>query len=180
METVDIHREAENVPAWYVVYIRSHHEAKVQSYLQSQGIQAFVPWISVPSRRQDRFQLLRVPLFSGYLFVQTDMNPKDYNTIIRHKSVVHIVGGKDHSSSIPTEKIESLRTILEYGQTVYILDGRAPGRKVRLAAGPLAGVAGILCRRKGGKCRLAVEIEPLGKSVAVDVEVAEKEAENIS
>jgi len=170
---------AEKSPAWYVVYVRNNHEAKVESYLQSQGVQAFVPWVSVPSRRKDRFKLLRVPLFDSYVFVYTDLNPKDYYTITHHQSVVQIVGGQEGSFSLPADRIESLRRILAHGQNVFILPGPASGRQVRFIAGSLAGVAGKLSRRRGCKCRLAIDLEIFGKSVAVDVEVAENEIEPV-
>ena len=60
--------------SWYVVHTRSRHEAKVQSGLQARGLEVFLPRITVRSRRRDRFQLLEVPLFSGYLFVHTDLS----------------------------------------------------------------------------------------------------------
>ena len=43
------------------------------------------------------------------------------------------------------------------------------GDKVRLRSGPLAGLEGILQRRKDGY-RLVLSIELLGRSVAVEVE----------
>jgi transcriptional antiterminator NusG len=52
------------------------------------------------------------------------------------------------------------------------------GRHVRLKSGPLAGMQGILVRRKGN-FRVVISIELIQRSVAVDADVADVEALSI-
>ena len=49
------------------------------------------------------------------------------------------------------------------------------GRRVRMKSGPLAGMEGVLLRRKGS-FRLVISIELIQRSVAVDADVADVEA----
>jgi transcription antitermination factor NusG len=49
------------------------------------------------------------------------------------------------------------------------------GKRVRVNSGPLAGMQGILLRRKGN-FRLVVSIELIQRAVGVDVDAADVEA----
>jgi transcription antitermination factor NusG len=51
----------------------------------------------------------------------------------------------------------------------------AAGRRVRLTSGPLAGMQGILLRRKGN-FRVVISIDLIQRSVALDVGVVDVEA----
>ncbi len=88
---------------WYVVNTHSRHEAKVEWTLQGHGLEVFLPRIMVRSRRRDRVQYIEIPLFSGYLFVHTDLNPQAYDTIIRHHGVVRILGFKGQCIPVPDQ-----------------------------------------------------------------------------
>jgi transcription antitermination factor NusG len=167
METADRPFAAEG-PAWYALHTRNQHEALVESDLRTRGLEVLVPRITVRSRRRDRFKLLEIPLFSCYMFVYTKMNIKNYNAIVRHR-VVCIVRTKRYCILVPAETISSIRSMVECGKAVYPWPGLAPGRRVRVVAGSLAGVTGTL-RRKSGKRYLAVGVELIGQSVAVELD----------
>jgi transcription termination/antitermination protein NusG len=162
---------AEEGPAWYAVHIRHLHEAKVESDLRAQGLEVFVPRITVRSRRRDKVKLLEIPLFSCYVFVYTKMNKQAFNAIVRHKGVLEIVraNGKGCCISVPAETLASIRSMVESGKAVYPCPGPVKGRQVKVVAGPLTGVTGTL-RRKSGKRLLAVGVEPIGQSMAVELE----------
>lgn len=160
--------EAEE-PKWYVIHTRSRHEAKVEWGLQARGLEVFLPRITVRSRRRDRFQLIAVPLFSGYLFVHTDLSPWAYDGIIRHHGVVSILGSKGRCTPVATETVASIRSILESGKPFYPWPRLASGRRVRVVDGPLVGATGVILRLKKGKSRLVVGVELLGRSVCVEL-----------
>lgn len=161
--------EAEGV-AWYVVHTRSRHEAKVQTGLEARGLEVFLPRIAVRSRRQDRFQLLEMPIFPGYLFVHTDLSPWSYNGIIRLQGVVRILGSKGRCTPVTAETVFSIQSIMESGRIFDPWPRLVPGRRVRVVAGPLCGAIGAIWRCKPGKRRLVVGVELLGRSIAVDLE----------
>jgi transcription antitermination factor NusG len=168
METLD-RTFADEGPSWYAVHTRNRHESKVESDLRAQGLDVFVPRITVRSRRRDRFKLLKIPLFSCYLFVYTKMNKETFDIIVRHKGVARIVLASGCFIPLPAETIASIRSIVECGKTVYPWPGLVSGRRVRVVRGSLAGATGTL-RRKSGKQYLAVGVELLGQSVAVELD----------
>lgn len=77
-------------------------------------------------------------------------------------------------AALPAEEIEGLRTSLAHGVRAEPHPFLIEGRRVRVKAGPLAGVEGILTRRKNG-ARFVLSVEPIQQSVAVVVDVADLE-----
>lgn len=155
--------------AWYVVHTHSQYEAKVQSGLQAMGLEVFLPRITVRSRRRDRFRLLSAPLFPGYLFVHTDLNPRAYAHIIRYQGVVRILGSKGNCTPMEAGTVASIQSVLESSRLYDSWPRLIPGRRVRVVGGPLSGAVGTIWRRKPGKQRLVVGVDLLGRSIAVDL-----------
>jgi transcription termination/antitermination protein NusG len=155
--------------AWYAIYTRSRHEAKVETGLTGIGYENFLPRITVPSRRHDRKQMISVPLFPGYLFVHTELKPTDYHRIVKVIGVVSILGIKGLFIPIPMETIDSLKRLVASGRPYYNWEYLKKGDLVRILEGPLAGTVGIFLRRHDNKSRLVVSVELMGRSVAVDL-----------
>jgi transcription termination/antitermination protein NusG len=156
--------------AWYVIHARSRHEAKVALALQQKEFEIFLPRITVRSRRQDRRQFLKVPLFPSYLFVNTVLEPVIYHEIIKLPGVVRLLGVNGRPSPVSTEKVESIKAIVESDRPYYPWVYLGEGKQVRILDGPLAGTIGLILRRREKKRRLLVAVELFQRSVAVELE----------
>ena len=55
-------------------------------------VEAFLPRITVRSRRVDRKKMIQVPLFPGYLFVKTSLDPHEHLEVVKTIGVVTFVG----------------------------------------------------------------------------------------
>jgi transcription antitermination factor NusG len=66
-----------------------------------------------------------------------------------------------------------LRAALEVGKAEPF-PFLAPGRRVRVKSGPLAGVEGTILRRKG-KMRLVVSVEAIQRSIIFDLDATDLE-----
>jgi transcriptional antiterminator NusG len=157
-------------PAWYAIYTRSRHEAKVDGCLAKQGLVSFLPQMTVPSRRRDRHRMIFAPLFPGYLFVKTMLSSESFHQIINIPGVVRILGIKGCYIPIPQMTIESLQTIVNSARPFYPCEYLAKGDQIRIHEGPLAGVVGTLVARKEKHRRLVVAVELFKRSVAVELE----------
>jgi transcriptional antiterminator NusG len=142
----------------------------VELGLQARGLEVSLPRITVRRRRRDRFQLLEVPLFSGYLFVHSILSPPAYYHIIKQPGVVCILGSKGRYTPVSAETVASIQTVQESGRSFSPWSKLVPGRRVRVVAGPLGGAVGTIWRGKPARRRLVVGLELLGRSVAVDLE----------
>jgi transcriptional antiterminator NusG len=155
--------------AWYVVHTQSRQESRVETDLGRRGLKVFLPRITVRSRRRDRFKLLEVPLFPGYLFVHTDLRLPSYHDIIKHRGVIRILGVKHRCIPVPDGTVAAIQAVLASGRPYDPWDSLTRGMRVKIADGALAGTVGTILRKKPGKRRLVVMVDLLGRGIAVDL-----------
>jgi len=129
-----------------------------------------LPRITVCSRRQDRRLFLQMPIFPGYLFIRTVLDPRVYYEIIRHPGVVRLLGINGCPGTVPLEQVDSIKAIVASDRPYYPWAYLGQGRQVRIMEGPLAGTMGIILRRREKKQRLVVAVELFQRSVAVELE----------
>ena len=89
--------------------------------------------------------------------------------ILQTPGVHFLVGGNTGPAPIPKEEIEAVQHALESRLLVEPYPFLAVGDWVRVKAGPLAGIEGILVRKKNAE-RLILSVEMLQKSVAVELD----------
>jgi transcription antitermination factor NusG len=110
---------------------------------------------------------LELPLFPGYVFVRLAL--RERLRVVQIPSVVRLVGFGGMPTALPDTEMEILRTGL--GQTLRAEPHPflTVGRRVRITAGPFAGLQGVL-KRKKSSLRVVVTLELIQRSVAVDVD----------
>lgn len=155
---------------WYVLHTRSRFESVVNDGLMHKDLEVFFPKIRVKSKRRDRRLMIRVPLFPGYLFVKTDLNPLEHLEILKTIGAVRLIGNKNGPLPVIDEAIESLKIMVDTGSQITTT-GRVfkEGDRVVVISGPFVGVVGTFVRYRG-KGRVVVNIEALGQSAGVDVD----------
>ncbi|MGD9022565.1 MAG: UpxY family transcription antiterminator [Deltaproteobacteria bacterium] len=160
--------QTEMHPAWYVVHTRSRFEQVVFDGFDRKILEAFLPKITVMSKRRDRRKKIRIPLFPGYVFIRSDLNPHERLEIVKTTGVVRLVGNKDGPVPVPDDAIESLRIIIAVDSPVETGTRFKKGDRVMVVEGPFVGVTGIFVRYRGFG-RVVVAIEALGQYAAVNV-----------
>ena len=153
-------------PNWYALYLRSRYEKKVDGDLKGKGVETFLPMIEEVHVWSDRKKKVMEPLFRGYLFVKTDL--RDRARIVTTEGVVRFVGINGKPSVIRESEIDWVRPVI--GQPMDLK--REPylevGKRVRVIAGPLLGVEGIVIHKQGVS-RVVVSVEAIAQSVSVKV-----------
>ena len=160
---------------WYAVHTRSRHEKKVEVELRGKGVEVFLPLYETLSRRRDRKKIIELPLFSGYLFVQIIPERNRILEVLKVKGVVRILG-KTPTELFPVSEnqIEAVRRMVESDRLISGHPYIREGSRVRVKAGPLLGVEGILIERRG-RHRLIISVDMLQKSVSTEISVDEVE-----
>jgi transcription elongation factor/antiterminator RfaH len=153
---------------WYALHTRSRFENVVLGSLTRKEIEVFLPKITVRSKRVDRKKMIQVPLFPGYLFVKTSLDPYDHLDVVKTIGVVKMVGNRLGPVPISRESIESLKIMVQGNQEILTGSEFKQGDRVMVITGPFAGVTGVFVRYRG-KGRVVVNIEALGQYAAVDV-----------
>jgi len=159
-------------PRWYAAYTCANHEKRVAEQFGVRAVDHFLPLYSSVRRWKDRRVMLELPLFPGYVFVRVAL--RDRLQVQTVPGVAWLVGFDGTPAALPDEEIETLRTRLGGTMRAEPHPYLAAGRRVRVRSGPLAGMEGVLLRRKGS-FRLVISIELIQRSVAVDADAADVE-----
>jgi len=145
---------------WYAVATKARDEAVAKANLERQDYQVFLPTISLKKRYRGRWMPVTEPLFRGYLFVSLLLGADDPAPI---RSTVGCIGlvrfGQTHTP-VPSGLIAALQSASDGA-----FDAPLPfnqGDKVRLIAGPFAGLEAVFDMPRG-EDRAQVLLELLGK-----------------
>jgi len=158
---------------WYAIYTRSRHEKVVYELLNDKGIQTFLPLRVLLSQWKDRKKKIESPLFPGYLFTRINILD-DFTKVITSKGVVKILGTNGTPIPIPTDEIDSVKTLLKSGLKYDPYPFLKSGMKVQVIRGPLQGINGKINERLG-KYKLLISIELIKRSISVEIDVKDVE-----
>ena len=160
-------------PRWYAAYTCANHEKRVSKQLGVRAVEHFLPLYPSVRRWKDRRVTLDLPLFPGYVFVRMALG--DRLQVQQVPGVAHLVGFDGTPAALPDQEVDALRASLANGVRAQPHPYLKVGQRVRVKNGPLAGMEGVLLRRKGS-LRLVISIELIQRSVAVDADEADVEA----
>jgi transcription antitermination factor NusG len=155
---------------WYAAYTCANHEKRVRDQLEERSVESFLPLYETVRRWKDRRMHLQLPIFPGYVFVR--MGLADRLRVLQVPSVVRLVGFNGQLSALPDEEMEGLKKSLARGVLAEPHPFLSVGRRVRVKAGPLAGVEGIVIRRKN-RLRLVISLELIQRAAMVEVDAAD-------
>jgi transcription antitermination factor NusG len=157
---------------WYTVYTRTRHEKSVAEHCSQRGITAFLPLYQVQRRWKQRLAEVLLPLFPSYLFIHIAL--QDRFRILGLPGTLSLVSFNNIPAVVPECQIESLKqaTILGRAEPYVYLHS---GRRVRVTAGPLVGLEGIIVEIKN-RVQVIVSFEWMARSVAVSLDAADVEA----
>jgi transcription antitermination factor NusG len=154
------------------VYTLSCREKQVSRHMEIHSIEHFLP--VTKSRRRWKngcTVVVEEPLFPGYLFVQIDRAAR--TKVLSVPGVHSIVGTGKDPIPLPHFEIETLRRSIEHLKIEphpYL----NVGERATILRGPLAGMTGIVVRKKNG-LRFVLSLDLIMKSVAVEVDAADLE-----
>lgn len=158
-----------DVPRWYAVYTWARHEKTVARHFQERGITCFLPLYLSSRQWNKRVVQVSMPLFPGYVFIKTEWQTR--HEPLEVPGVVRFVGAARSPTEIPGDEIEGLRTAVSSGGRMEPHAYLAPGNRVRIASGPMAGITGII-DRSAKKCRIVISVEMIMRSVAVELDAS--------
>jgi transcription termination/antitermination protein NusG len=157
------------IARWYVLHTRSRFENVVHEGLARKQVEAYVPKITVRSKRRDRRQMIQVPLFPGYVFVRSDLNPYHQLEIVRTVGVVRFIANRQGPLPVGDETIASLKIMVDTDRQIITGRRLRCGDRVMVVTGPMTGVVGSFVRYRGRR-RVVVNIEALGQYAAVEID----------
>lgn len=155
---------------WYAAYTSANHEKRVAHQLGQRNVEHFLPLYASVRRWKDRRVELELPLFPGYVFVRLAL--KERLCVLHVPGVAWLVGFGGLPTALPDEEMAALQRGLAQGVRAKPHPFLTIGRRVQVKSGPLAGMQGILVRKKS-TVRFVISMDLIQRSVMVDVDSAD-------
>jgi len=144
----------------------------VASHFAERQIESFLPLYSTRHRWRNRYEMnLELPLFPNYVFVRID--PRERVRVLEVPGVLSLVGFGRTLAPLPDFEIEALRSGLGQRKIEphpYLVIGE----RVRIKAGPMTGIEGVLVRKKNN-FRVVLALDAIMQCVAVEVDADDLE-----
>ena len=154
-------------PQWYAAYTCANHEKHVASQLVERDVEHFLPRYSSVRRWKDRRVSLELPLFPGYVFVRLAL--RERLRVLQIPGVVRLVGFGGLPTALPDDEMEILRSGLCESLRAEPHPYLRAGKRARVVRGPLAGMEGIVVRRKN-RTRLVLSFDLIQRSMAIEMD----------
>ena len=157
---------ADTLPRWFAVYTTPRHEKHVSEILAERQIETFLPLYRANRQwKKSSPVVLDLPLFPTYVFVRIARQAR--GVVLGTPGVLSIVGSSKESWPLPDFEIDALRSgLLE--RKIEPHPYLVVGERVRIMAGVMAGVEGVLVRKKSD-LRVVLSLDTIMRSVAVEV-----------
>jgi len=159
--------EVRRLKRWYALHTRARHEKRVDERLRKKKFETFLPLVERTRVRRGRRYTSLLPLFPNYLFVRAERDRvlKAYWT----KGVLRVLGADESNPTpVPEAQIERIKIALENEIKLDPHPYLKEGQRVRVKYGPLAGVEGILVKKKQ-HLRLVVGIDLISRSAVCEI-----------
>lgn len=154
---------------WYLVHARPRQEAVAAEHLERQGYAVYLPRLKLPRMRRARWHELIEPLFPRYLFAGVRPAEQCIHPIRSTRGVAALVRSGEQYTPVSRGLLDALRARAD-GEGFHQLsaDGLVPGEKVRIVAGPFAGLEAVFEARQGTD-RVRVLLEIIGATTAATI-----------
>ena len=153
-------------PLWYAVATKSRDEVIAKANLERQSYRVFLPTINLKKRRRGRWTPVTEPLFPGYLFVFLALGADDPAPIRSTVGCIRLVRFGQTYTPVPSTLILALQSASEAAGDAQLPFNQ--GDKVRLVAGPFAGIEAVFDMPRG-EDRAQVFLELMGKAQRLTV-----------
>jgi transcriptional antiterminator RfaH len=155
----------EGKPEWWVLHTRPRTEKSLARKLLSRAIGFYLPLYEHRLPSAGRVRTSYLPLFPSYVFLFG--NAEERRQALETNLVAQTLPVADQPRL--ASDLQAVRRILETRQKVTPEERLLPGTPVRIIAGPLAGLTGVVTRR-GRQLHFVIEVRFFAQGVATEIE----------
>jgi len=151
---------------WFAFYTKSKHEKSVNSNLESQGYEVYLPLLKERKKWSDRKKWIQYPLFKSYIFIKIEA--KNAIFVLKTPGIVRMIkfGGKP--SPILDDTINSLKLMIDGGYNPQPTDYFIKGDPVIIKDGPLKGLKGEI-KTIHNQEHFIIHIDAIQHSVSIKI-----------
>jgi transcriptional antiterminator RfaH len=155
---------------WYVARTKARSEIRADAGLRRQGFEVYLPQYGRRRRHARRTDVVRAPLFPGYLFLHMDLSNSRWSSVNGTVGVQSLLCHGRMPAAVPEGVVEELRARetrdgLVPLRSLMVLE---QGERLRIVDGPLNDRVGVYEKMTGGE-RVVLLLQLLGREVRVVV-----------
>ena len=156
---------------WYLLKTKPNAYAKACESLKRQGFNVFLPLISKTSKKNGKFLDIKAPLFPGYLFIGTSINPVPWRSINGTRGVSKAVTLDGVYRSVDNHIIEGLQQRCDEQGIIQSLCDINVGDRAKIKRGPFSEFICTIEQIKDTQ-RMWVLIDLLQQQIRTEVSIA--------
>lgn len=96
---------------WYVLYVRSRYERRVNESLEENGLETFLPIVTTIRKWSDRQKKIEIPLFSSYVFVHIK-NSMDFHKTLSIEGACSFIRFGAEYGIVSDEEIDKIKFLV--------------------------------------------------------------------
>ena len=123
---------------WYLLQTKPNAHATASENLRRQGFAAFLPLIIKTTNKNGKFVDVKTPLFPGYLFMGTSIDPVPWKSVNGTRGVSKAVTLDGVYRPVNGGIIEGLKSRSDDDGVIKSLNDIVPGDRVKIERGPFA------------------------------------------
>lgn len=152
---------------WFVAQTKARSEEQARVNLERQGFCAYLPRYRRERRHARRRDVVRAPLFPGYIFVRLDLDESPWRSINGTFGVDHLICHGERPAAVPDGIVEQIAA-RENDDGLIPLHARPfqKGDALRIVSGALADCLGFF-DRMADRDRVVLLLDLLGRKVRV-------------
>ena len=123
---------------WYLIHTKPHAHVTACDHLRRQRFDVFLPLITKTTKKKGKFLDITAPLFPGYLFMGTSIDPVPWKSINGTRGVSKAVTLDGIYRPVSTHIIEGLQSRCDECGVLRQLNDIVAADRVKIERGPLA------------------------------------------
>lgn len=123
---------------WYLLQTKTNAQSRACDNLRRQGFDVFLPLITKTTKKNGKFFDFEAPLFPGYLFMGTSINPIPWKSVNGTRGISRAVTLDGAYRPVSACIIEGLKSRCNCNGVIQSLNDVVPGDRVKIERGPFA------------------------------------------
>jgi transcriptional antiterminator NusG len=173
---------------WYVLFAKTGYEQKAVDEISRawkiDDLNPFIPTYDMPFRRAGKVSLEKRLLFPGYIFIESEINEKEFYVAVRQFIVqskyalklLHYGGFSDSNFAMKDEDREIFLKLYNKNYCIEMSRGFIEGDKIIIIDGPLLGFESYIKKINRHKMEAIIAIKLMGdvREIKVGLETVKK------
>jgi transcription elongation factor/antiterminator RfaH len=157
-----------NQRLWYVIHTKPGDEGRVNTNLQHQEIETFLPLFETYKYCGGKMVQKIKPLFANYLFAKLDIE-SHYYKVKWTRGVNRILGSGNDPIPISEKVIRAIKERSGKDNLIKLEDELEDGDPVQITSGPFKHLRGIFQKMMSSKGRVRILLSLIGVEVPVQI-----------